>query len=42
MIILPFAIASELMGKVTLGQSMLIAAGGMIVFYVGYAVQHHD
>ena len=36
MIILPFGIASELMGKVGLGQSLLIAAGGMLVFYVGY------
>ena len=37
--ILPFAIASNLMEKVGLGQSMLIAAGGMAVFYVGYVVQ---
>ncbi len=42
MIILPFAIASELQGAVTLGQSMLIAAGGMVVFYVGYLLQHRD
>jgi hypothetical protein len=39
MLILPFGIASQLMDKVTLGQSMLIAAGGMLVFYVGYVLQ---
>jgi hypothetical protein len=40
MLIVPFGIASELMSKVGLGQSMLIAAGGTLVFYVGYVVQH--
>ena len=40
MLILPFGIASELMGKVGLGQSMLIAAGGTLVFYTGYAIQN--
>lgn len=40
MIILPFGIASELMGKVGLGQSMLIAAAGTLLFYVGYIVQN--
>lgn len=39
--ILPFAIASNLMEKVGLGQSMLIAAGGIVVFYLGYLVQPH-
>ena len=38
--ILPFAIASELMDKVGLGQSLLIAAGGAALFYVGVQVQH--
>jgi hypothetical protein len=42
MIILPFGIASELVGKVGLGQSLLIAAGGTLIFYVGYVVQHHS
>jgi hypothetical protein len=42
MIILPFGIASELMEKVSLGQSMLIAAGGILVFYIGYVLQHRD
>ncbi len=40
MIILPFGIASELVGKVGLGQSMLIAAGGTRVFYMGYVIQN--
>jgi hypothetical protein len=40
MILLPFGIASELMDKVGLGQSLLIAATGMLVFYVGYIIQH--
>jgi hypothetical protein len=39
MVVLPFGIASELMEKVSLGQSLLIAAGGIVVFYVGYLVQ---
>lgn len=39
--ILPFGIASELMEKVGLGQSLLIAAGGALVFYVGYLIQPH-
>ncbi len=38
--ILPFGIASELAAKVGLGQSLLIAGGGALVFYVGYLVQH--
>jgi hypothetical protein len=37
--ILPFAIASELMNKVGLGQSLLIAAAGAAVFYLGVRVQ---
>jgi hypothetical protein len=40
LLVLPFAIASELVGKVGLGQSMLIAAGGAVVFYVGFVMQH--
>jgi hypothetical protein len=39
LLILPFAIVSELVGKVGLGQSLLIAAGGAAVFYAGYLVQ---
>ena len=40
MIILPFGIVSELVGKVGLGQSMLIAVGGTFLFYVGYVIQN--
>jgi hypothetical protein len=40
LLILPFAIASELMNKVGLGQSLLIAAAGAALFYVGVQVQH--
>jgi hypothetical protein len=40
LLILPFAIASELMEKVGLGQSLLIAAFGALVFYVGVQIQH--
>jgi hypothetical protein len=40
LLILPFGIASELMGEVGLGQSLLIAAFGAGVFYVGFLVQH--
>jgi hypothetical protein len=42
LLVLPFAIASELMNKVGLGQSLLIAAAGAAVFYVGVQVQHHS
>ena len=39
MLILPFGIASELVER--LGrQSMLIAAGGTLVFYTGYVIQN--
>jgi hypothetical protein len=40
LLILPFGIASELMGKVGLGQSLGIAAGGACVFYIGYVLQN--
>ncbi len=40
LLILPFGIASELMNKVGLGQSMLISAGGALVFYIGYILQN--
>lgn len=40
LLILPFGIASELVGKVGLGQSLLIAGGGALVFYVGYVIQN--
>lgn len=40
LLVLPFGIASELVGRVGLGQSLLIAGGGTLVFYVGYVLQH--
>jgi hypothetical protein len=40
LLLLPFGMASELMDKVGLAQSMLIAAGGAGIFYVGYVIQH--
>jgi hypothetical protein len=40
LLILPFAIASELVGEFGLGQSMLVAAGGAGLFYVGFLVQN--
>ncbi len=39
LLILPFGIASELMEKISLGQSLLIAGAGAAVFYVGVQVQ---
>ncbi len=42
LLILPFAIASELVGRVGLGQSMLIAAAGAGIFYVGFVMQHRE
>jgi len=40
MLILPFGIASELVGRVGLGQSLLIAGAGMVVFYAGFVIQN--
>lgn len=42
LLILPFAMASELLEKVGLGQSLLIAAAGAGVFYVGFVLQHRE
>jgi len=39
LLILPFGIVSEVTGHVGLGQSLLIAAGGALIFYVGYVIQ---
>lgn len=39
MIILPLGIAAEVFKQVTLGQSLFIAAFGMIVFLIGYQIQ---
>ena len=40
LLVLPFAIASELNGEFGLGQSMLVAAAGAGLFYVGFVIQH--
>jgi hypothetical protein len=40
LLVLPFGIASELLGKVGLGQSLLIAGGGALAFYAGFVIQH--
>jgi hypothetical protein len=42
LLILPFAIASELVGEFGLGQSMLVATAGAALFYVGFVIQHRD
>lgn len=39
MIVLPQAIVLELLGRVSLGQSLLIAAGGTGIFAVGVGLQ---
>ena len=39
LLLLPFGMASELMDKVGLAQSLLIAVGGAAIFYVGYVIQ---
>lgn len=39
LLVLPFGIASELVGKVGLGQSLMIAAAGIVVFYLGVLLQ---
>lgn len=40
LLILPFSVVSEVVEKVGLGRSMLISAGGMLVFYSGYVMQN--
>ncbi len=40
LMILPFGIASELVGRVGLGQSLLIAGAGALIFYAGYVIQN--
>ncbi|MDX2036542.1 MAG: hypothetical protein SFX72_07815 [Isosphaeraceae bacterium] len=42
LLIPPFGIASQLLDKVGLGASMLIAALGMAVFYAGHQLQHGE
>jgi hypothetical protein len=40
MLILPFSVVSEVVGEVGLGRSMLISAGGALIFYTGYVIQN--
>jgi hypothetical protein len=40
LLILPFSVVSEVVEKVGLGRSMLISAGGMLIFYTGYVIQN--
>jgi len=42
LLILPFGIASELVGRVGLGQSLLIATVGAGVFYAGFLLQNRS
>ncbi|MDE2506109.1 MAG: hypothetical protein KGM43_02750 [Planctomycetota bacterium] len=42
LLILPFAVVSELVAAVGLGKSLLISAGGMLLFYTGYQLQHRE
>ena len=37
-LVLPHAIVLELLGKVTLGQSMLIALAGTALFFIGLSL----
>jgi hypothetical protein len=39
LVILPIAILSELEGQLGLGQSLLLAAGGTLVFFLGFVLQ---
>ena len=40
LLILPFSVVSQIVEKVGLGLSMLISAGGMLIFYTGYCLQN--
>ena len=40
LLILPFAMASELVKEFGEGRLLLLAAFGMLVFYIGYQIQH--
>jgi len=40
LLILPFGMVSQLMEKFGEGSLLLIAAGGALIFYVGYVLQH--
>lgn len=38
LVILPIAILFEVEGRLGLGQSLTLAAGGALVFYIGYVL----
>ena len=40
LLILPFGMATELVGKTGEGGLLLIMAGGALVFYIGHQIQH--
>jgi hypothetical protein len=40
LVILPFGMATQLMGHVGEGGLLLIAAAGGLLFYTGYVLQH--
>jgi hypothetical protein len=42
MLILPFAIVSELEEKIRLWQSLAMAGFGTLVFYIGFVIQHRE
>lgn len=42
LIVLPLAISAEVFGQITLGQSVLLAAGGTLVFFIGYQIQNRS
>ncbi len=42
LLILPFSVVSEVVEKVGLMRSMLISAGGMLTFYVGWLLQNRE
>ncbi len=40
LLILPFGMATELVGRTGEGGLLLIGAGGALLFYIGYLIQH--
>lgn len=40
LLVAPMGIAAELNDQVTLGESLLIGVIGILIFYVGYTMQH--
>jgi hypothetical protein len=42
LVILPIAILSELENQLGLGQSLMLAATGALVFYIGFVLQQSE